>query len=489
MTAVGASVLEGLSRCKTSGQRTNILFIATDDLRVELGCYGDTPAITPNIDKLASRSTLFNRAYCQETVCNPSRASLLTGKRPDTLRVWDLFTHFRSTHPDIVTLPQWFKKHGYFTQGIGKIFHNWHQEIEGDPNSWSVPEVMHWDNHSADKPLFKSGPLPPDQTITRFAECRDVPDSAYFDGRIAVKAVETLRRLKQQKQPFFLAVGFWKPHLPFNAPKCYWDLYDREKLQLPANPRPPEGVPEVALTNDRGRVIGPKGPILRMDEILELRHGYLAAISYLDAQVGKALDALDELSLAESTVVVFWSDHGLHLGEHGLWRKFTNFELDARVPLIIALPKPRHAGSKTDALVELLDLFPTLVELCGLPMPEGLEGKSLVSVLNDATASVKPAAFTQNPRPFDFLLGKVELQTMGVSVRTNRYRYTEWRDFRTGRIVARELYDHRTDPRETHNVITLPTDRTELKKAIALLEETFPHQGWRKLKPQKGSSD
>ena len=323
-------ILASLFAQVADAKRPNVLFIAVDDLRVELNCYGQKHVHSPNIDKLAERGTLFTHAYCQQTICNPSRASMLTGLRPDTLKVWDLPTHFRDTHPNVVTLPQLFKQQGYHAQGIGKVFHNWRQDKwQGDAASWSVPAVMHYNSHYNDKPVLE-GTLPPDLSNHKLTECRDVPDEAYFDGRIATQAIQALKQYKEERTPFFLAVGFWKPHTPFNAPKKYWDLYDRAKLPLPTRIQPPENVPEIALTGDRF-----KGS---EEDLRELHHGHLAAISYLDAQVGRVLDALREHELDQETIVVFWSDHGLHVGEHGLMRKTTLFELDAGVPLIIAMP-------------------------------------------------------------------------------------------------------------------------------------------------------
>ncbi len=320
-------------------ERLNLLFIAVDDMRVELGCYGDTIVKSPNIDRLAAQGTLFTRAYCQQAVCNPSRASMLTGLRPDTLRVWDLPTHFRRNFPDIVTLPQLFKQNGYHAQGIGKIFHNWRQDdYKGDPKSWSVPAVMHYASHGSDKAIVK-GELPPDLAVVPRTEIRDVPDNAYFDGRIAEKAVAALRELKER--PFFLAVGFWKPHAHFNAPRKYWDLYKRSEISPPANPDRPQDVPEIAMHDSREILRGFKGRRPNTDQVLALRHGYYAAISYVDAQVGKVIDELDRLGLRKRTIIVFWSDHGFHLGEHSLWAKTSNFELDARVPMIIADPPPQ----------------------------------------------------------------------------------------------------------------------------------------------------
>lgn len=440
------SLLSSLPLWATTAGRPNVLFIAVDDLRVELRCFGSAHVQSPHIDCLAQRGTVFTRAYCQQTVCNPSRASLLTGMRPDRLRVWDLPTHFRENRPQAVTLPQLFKQHGYHTQCIGKIFHNWRQDKwKGDPASWSVPAVLHYNSHYNDTPQV-TGDIPPNlvsgRGTRRMTECRDVPDNAYFDGRVADTAIKTLHQLKQAGDPFFLAVGFWKPHLPFNAPKRYWDLYDRKTIPVPSHLETPAQVPALALTDYR--FDGHSNP----EQLRELHHGHLAAISYLDAQVGRVLDALDTLGLQGSTIIVFWSDHGLHIGEHGLIRKTTLFELDARVPMIIATP--RHpGGQRCQALVELLDVFPTLTELCALPAPRDIEGVSLVPLLTHPKRSVKPAALTQIPRPA-YPRGKPP-QVMGYSIRTMRYRYTEWRDFETGVVQARELYDHDQDPEETVN--------------------------------------
>jgi arylsulfatase A-like enzyme len=463
---------------EAAGKPLNVLFIAADDLRNDLGCYGHAQVKTPNLDRLAARGMLFNRAYCQQAVCNPSRASLLTGKRPSTLGIYDLPTHFRDVDPNIVTLPQHFKNNGYFTQNIGKIFHNWRQAQQGDAKSWSVPAVLHYARHDDDKPVSKL-PLPPDVAQAPRCMCLDLPDAAYFDGRIADLAVKSLQTQATKDQPFFLAVGFWKPHLPFNPPKKYWDLYKRESIAQIPNPKKPENVPEIALHDSREimRAAGKDG--LTHAEIQELRHGYLASISFLDAQVGKVVDELDRLKLSDNTIIVFWSDHGFHLGEQSLWAKTSNFELDARVPLIIALPKTKQAGTKTNSLAELLDLYPTLVDACGLPNVTGLEGTSLVPVLKDPKASVKEAAFTQHPRPNYF---KGEPRVMGVSVRVNDFRYTEWRNFKTGQVEAKELYDHTVDPMETRNVVARPPANAPIAKLKRLLDQTIPRQ---QLKPHR----
>jgi len=471
-----AATVGGQTARPAQTEKPNVLFIACDDLRNDLGCYGDTLVKTPHLDRLARRGLVFDCAYSQQALCNPSRASLLTGRRPDTLRIWDLPTHFRSVMPEVVTLPQYFKQNGYFTQNVGKMFHNWIHAIQGDPASWSVPAVMHFANHNDDKPTV-DGPVPPNLAQDLKCEQRDVPDEAYYDGRVAQLAVAALRERKVKGQPFFLAVGFWKPHSPFNAPKRYWDLYRREEVPLPRNPDWPRDAPRVAWHNSR-EILTEKGRQLSTDAVREIRHGYLANISYLDAQVGKVLDELERLKLADNTIVVFWSDHGYHLGEQALWAKTSNFELDARVPLLIAAPGMKMAGAKTRALVELLDLYPTLVELCGLPTAGALDGLSLVPVLNDPRASVKPAALTQHPRPA-YYRGAPE--TMGYSLRTETFRYVEWRDWKTGEVVAQELYDHLADPDETRNLANDPRRQADVQRGATLLRSFRPivRPGWK----------
>ncbi len=476
---LASAALLWVGQAARAAQPPNVLFIAVDDLRVELGCYGHSIVKSPNIDRLAERGTLFGRAYCQQAVCNPSHASLLTGLRPDTLRVWDLPTHFREHLPEVVTLPQWFKQHGYHTQNIGKVFHNWRQDAyQGDPASWSVPAVMHYANHGADKAVVE-GDVPPDQSNLPKTEIRDVPDEAYFDGRVARLAVEALRELKDR--PFFLAVGFWKPHSPFNAPQRYWDLYERSDVSPPLVPRAPFHVPPVAMHDSREilRAFGDRpGGRPAADEVLALRHGYYAATSYADAQIGKVLDELDRLDLRKNTIVVLWSDHGYHLGEHTLWAKTSNFELDARVPLIIATPQ-HTPEQRCEALVDLLDLYPTLADLCGLPAPKELEGVSLRPLLEDPSAVVKQAAITQHPRPAYY--GDDEpLVAMGYSMRTDRFRYTEWRraaagnETGDGSVVARELYDHEDDPAETVNLAEQSVYEATIETLAQQLAEIVP---------------
>jgi iduronate 2-sulfatase len=467
-----------------AADRPSVLFLMADDLRPELATYG-SPALTPNLDRLARRSVQFDRAYCQQSVCNPSRSSMLTGRRPDTLRLWSNGTHFREHNPGVATLPLWFKEQGYTTRCVGKIFHNWHTAVKGDARSWSAPEFLHYANHGDDRPQV-AGELPPDHARAPRCECRDVPDEAYYDGRVAAEAVRVLGEV--QDRPFFLAVGFWKPHAPFNAPKKYWDLYDRAKLP-PVDLSRPSGAPDVAFHDGRElRGVPPNQVTFTPDQVAEIRHGYFANTSFMDAQLGKVLDALDRSGQADRTLIVFVADHGYHLGEHSLWGKTSNFELDAHVPMMVALPRSGGGGGAGVApgrhsreIVELIDVFPTLVDLCGLPRPDGLDGVSIAPLVRDPEARGKSAAFSQFPRPAYYDREPTPVpKAMGYSVRTDRVRYTEWRDWKTGDVVGRELYDGRRDPAETRNAVDDPALADALQEARRLLERQFPtgrHEG------------
>lgn len=460
----------------------NVLFIAVDDLRPELGCYGTPKIKSPNIDRLASHGLVFNRAYCQQAFCNPSRSSLLTGRRPDTTKVYDLVVNFREALPDVVTLPQFFKQQGYLSQGIGKIYHN----KMDDTVSWSVPHS----DPQTEGPIY--GPKGRKATHDRMVEARaagkpwrwedgvkgpfyddpEIADNALPDGVTAERAVAALKTLKDKR--FFLAVGFHKPHLPFVAPKKYWDLYSEKDLLLAPNPLPGKNTPAFAL-NDwtaelRGYIGIPAVGDLAEREARKMIHGYYAAISYVDAQIGKVLDELDRLGLRQNTIIVLWGDHGWHLGDHGLWGKQTNFEKATRSPLIVSVPGQKAA--KTDALVELVDIYPTLVELCGFPVPAGLEGTSFSPLLKDPKRSWKKAAFSQQPREIH---GYGD--GMGYTLRTSRYRFTEWSvpgtEFR-----AQELYDYKKDPLETKNLANDPNYARTAKNLAEML-----HQGWRAALP------
>jgi len=459
----------------TGAPSKNVLFIVADDLRPELGCYGAARVFTPHLDALAKRGVTFTRAYCQQAVCNPSRSSALTGLRPDRIRVWDLAARFRETTPGIVTLPEYFKQRGYFTQGIGKIFHNETRTTPGrvsmtDPVSWTIAPSFasgaHWQDWVV--PGDPTGPKSKGEAV----QALDVPDESYLDGQISRAACVALQQLKQQSTPFFLAVGFWKPHLPFNAPRKYWDLYQRSQFEALALPGFPEDAPTIAhhtWHELRGYGGVPKSGPLNPGQAAELRHGYYAAISFLDAQVGLVLRQLRELGLEEDTIVVVWGDHGFHLGEHDLWAKTSNYELDARVPLIIAAPGIASQGTQSHALVELVDLFPTVVDLVGLPVPANLDGISLKANLIEPTRRGKDFALTQHPHPFY----SGDWTAMGYSLRTERHRYVEWRDRSSGSVTARELYDHQLDPAETQNRVNDPIEAGTVETLAALVRRAY----------------
>ncbi|MCS6866496.1 MAG: sulfatase [Gemmataceae bacterium] len=473
VTHLGASVVV------SAAEKPNVLFIMADDLRNDLGCYG-SPAKTPHLDALAQRGVRLDHAFCQQALCNPSRSSLLTGRRPDTLQLWSNSQHFRTNNPDVVTLPQHFKNNGYQSRCVGKIFHNWHTTEKGDRRSWSADEFLHYANHGDDIAQVK-GELPPNRALPMdrmygrvpLCEQRDVPDDAYYDGRVAAEAVRVLAEVKDR--PFFLAVGFWKPHAPFNAPKKYWDLYQPTDIpELRASARP-DGAPAIAFHDSR-EILGapPKQFQPNAAQIATLRHGYFANISYLDAQVGRVLKALNDHQLTDKTIVVFLSDHGFHLGEFGLWGKTSCFEQDARVPLIIAAPGMQTAGKAIADVVELLDLFPTLTDLCGLKAPPGLEGHSLVPVLNGQKGT-KTVAFTQHPRPAYYdRTEKDRPEAMGYSVRTAHGRYTEWREWKTGKLLGVEYYERVTELENARNLFADKKDSPQLQAARAALHQQFP---------------
>ncbi len=448
--------------------RENVLFIVADDLSTTLGCYGVKGVKTPNIDKLASRGMIFNRAYCQASLCNPSRASMMTGRRPDNLGIWSNDPHFRGIYPRIETLPGYFKANSYHAAGVGKIFHNWGQPIKGDPQSWSEPEQYHWGAHFQDW-YFEKRPYQVYSDINKgpAVQYADVPDEAYIDGRIASAAVAKLKELRET--PFFLAVGFWKPHLPFNAPKKYWDLYDRNSLPSVNYIHPVKGVPDLAYVDSneaRSYTDIPKEGEISEEKQRELRHGYLAAISYLDAQVGKVLDELDRLNLTDKTTIIFTSDHGYHAGEHGQFGKWTNFELGTRVPLIISSPKITKPQTRTNSIVELIDIYPTLLEINQLSKRKGyekLDGQSLVAVLKNPEVKNKPYAVSQIARPIG---SGADFPIVGSTIRSDNFRYTTWVDRATNKILSEEFYDLSKDIFEVNNQIK-NTNFTREKQELA----------------------
>ena len=464
---------------KAKARKMNVLFIAVDDLRPQLGCYGQEHIISPNIDRLAAEGLLFERTYCQQAVCAPSRVSILSGTRPDTTKIYGLSTPLRKAMPDVLTLPEHFKNHGYETLSIGKIYHHVQDDLQGwtaEPyRAGTFPEgdwkgrgylskeaIAQMTEYNKAYPRMKGrGPA---------FDAADVPDEAYPDGANTVYAIKQLNRLKDK--PFFMAMGLYKPHLPFNAPKKYWDMYDRAKVKLAENPFIPKNAPSYATTswgelrNYYG--IPKKGPCSGA-LARQLIHGYYACVTYIDAQIGLLLDELDRLGLRKNTVIILWGDHGWKLGEHAGWCKHTNFELDTHVPMILSVPAMKTAGRRTRALTEYVDIYPTLCEVCRLPVPAHLEGLSVAPLLKDPDRPWKKAAFSQYPR------GKV----MGYTMKTDRFRYTEWQDRKTGKILARELYDHQKDPDENINAAAQPEYKQQIPRLSRILKA-----GWRAALPQ-----
>jgi iduronate 2-sulfatase len=453
-------------------QQPNVLFIAIDDLRTALGCYGDTLVQSPNIDRLASQSRVFQRAYCMQAVCGPSRTSLLTGRLPDNTRVWHNRNMFRVTHPDLVTLPQHFKNNGYQAISLGKIFSG--DERELDPASWSEPEILKqtgWRN-SVKGGTGESGK-------GAAWEDADVPDDGYSDGKLASLAIEKLSSLKANGKPFFLAVGFFKPHLPFNAPKRYWDLYDPKMFDVDDDRQQVNNVSIHAHHSHRelgGYRDMPEEEHLDAATARTLRHGYYACVSYVDAQIGKLLKELDRLELAENTIVVLWGDHGYSLGEKDRWCKGTNFERDTRVPLIIRTPSIKQPGANTTSMVELVDLYPTLTSFAGLDPMSGLDGRSLQPILDDPSAIGRNEVLSQFARPFS----RNTPEYMGYSLRTATHRYTRWISWADRKMVAEELYDYGNSNCassdnayliEQKNIADQPEQKAQLEQLSGRLEE------------------
>jgi len=447
----------------TAQAAPNVLFFAVDDLRPEFGAYGNTVVKAPNLDRLAANGLTLSRAFCQQAVCSPSRSSLLTGTRPDTTKVYDLETHFRKALPDVVTLPQFFKENGYFVQGMGKLYHG----SLDDPRSWSTPWTSPKTGHGA-YGIPENNVGRTKQNRGPAFESSEVPDNTFHDGALADMAIAALGDLAKKKEPFWLGVGFIRPHLPFVAPKKYWDLYDPAQIQLAPNPFPAKDAPEYSVTSfgemRQYQGIPKQGPVSD-DLARQIKHGYYAALSYMDAQMGRVLDELERLGLKENTIVVLWGDHGWKLGEHGSWCKHSNVENDTHAPLLISVPGMKTAGKKSSGLVEFVDIYPTLAELCGLPLPGHLEGKSFAPLIENPDQAWKTAAFSQYPRP----------GLMGYSMRTDRYRLTRWMDRKDpGVVKAVELYDQEKDPQENVNVAGNPELAEILKELTAQAEA-----GWR----------
>jgi iduronate 2-sulfatase len=469
----------------------NVLLILVDDLKPALGCYGDPHAKTPNLDRLAARGLRFDLAYCNQAVCAPSRFNLMLGSRSTSTGLYGLGSRLRESLPNAVTLPQHFARHGgYRTESVGKVFHMGHGN-DGDPASFSLPHfkekvIEYLDPASTgggqltrEEALFTNQQLDRIPRLPRGAafESPEADDEAYADGRVAGEAVLRLRAAAERRRsagmPFFLAAGFVRPHLPFCAPKKYWDLHDPATLPQPVFEEHPAGSPRVAHKR-AGEIAAyapvPEDPQAEFPEDLKRRliHGYYASTSYVDAQIGRVLDELDRLGLAKDTLIVLWGDHGFHLGDLGIWTKHTNYEQANRIPLLIVAPGVTHPGTHTRQLAETVDLFPTLAELAGLPAPAGpqpVDGVSLVPVLRDPAARVRDHAYHCFPK-----------ETIGRAIRTERHRLVEWK--RPGAPAGRaeiELYDYEADPLERRNLAAeQPEVVAQLRAVLARHPEAKP---------------
>jgi iduronate 2-sulfatase len=509
------SLIISISGYSQNKKQPNILFIAVDDLRAELGSYGSDIVKSPNIDKLASIGIQFNRAYCQQAICGPSRASVMTGARPETINVIDLFQDFRDNRPSIVTIPQHFKENGYETVSLGKVYHGSYTD---DEMSWSrkptkvkraanVPEIeggyalpesqlMYLKNKIAleakyGEKLIRENWLDKGPAL----ESADVPDETYDDGYNTLSAIATLNDMvKKGEKPWFLGLGFKKPHLDWIAPKKYWDMYDESQIPIATQVNPPKDGAAIGLSESlevRVSADIPKTGDFSPELQRKLKHGYYACISYIDAQIGKMIQALKDAGQYENTIIVLWSDHGFNLGEMGYWGKATNYEIATRVPFIISAPGVTDStkGQTSDATVELVDIFPTLCDLTGLSKPNHLEGQSLVPYLKKPSTKSKKPAFSVFPSPalrewaarpftapfrttfFMPLIEKIETKVanqmgdkwdrktfeqfvMGYAMRTDNYRLVIWKDRRrpNDTPLYLELYDHINDPFETVNI-------------------------------------
>ena len=438
--------------------KMNVLFIMADDMRPELGCYGVEAVKTPNLDRLAASGVLFQNAYCNVPVSGASRASLLTGVYPNHPNRFVHYSAYASKDcPEAIPISEWFTTHGYYAISDGKIFHH----LSDHADTWSEPPFRNhpdgydvywaeynrwelWQNEASARTINPKNHRGP------FCEWAEVPDTAYDDGKLALRAIADLKRLKEKGKPFFMACGFWKPHLPFNAPKKYWDMYDRNKIPVATNPYRPEGLPN--QVRNSGEIYAYARTTTPDDKyfIQEVKHGYYACLSYVDAQIGKVLDELDKLGLADNTIVVFLGDHGWHLGEHGFLGKHNLMDRATHVPLIVRVPGMQQG--KTKSMVEFVDLYPTLCELCGLSMPKDqLDGTSFVPILKDLYAKTKDHVYIQ--------------WEGGDNVVDSRYNFAQWG--RQGKIHARMLFDHEIDPEENKNKV----QQSEYKADVERLAE------------------
>ncbi|MEA3477706.1 MAG: sulfatase [Bacteroidota bacterium] len=491
--------------------KPNILFISIDDLRPTLGAYDDTVAITPNFDRLADEGMTFRQTFCQSAVCAPSRASLMTGLRPDSTRVWHLGDKFREINLETVTMPQHFSQYGYYTVNIGKIFHNYMP----DSISWDEPDLRparyvrpDWLGRDGEtfyisEEVNKSQEIKRDSLVklqpVRYAdgwntgpawEAEDVHDTLYYDGAQTELAKQTLTRLAEMDKPFYLGLGYFRPHLPFAVPKKYWDMYDPDGIPLAPNPEMPKGAPLLTMNSmyelrhyDGFSQIGHPTSSYRMSEDTSriLKHGYYASVSYVDALLGDLLTHLKELGIYEKTIIVVWGDHGWKLGDHNSWGKMTNYNIDLQVPMIIRYPGQDKTGVQTFAITELVDMFPTLCELAGINVPDNMQGTSFVPLLKDPDLPWKKAAFSQfHRRPQVAADGG---RYMGYSINTVEFHYIEWYNWdqftgSKGDYVTAELYDRLNDPYERINV----AQKEEFVDVVTNLSAQLA-DGWREAVP------
>jgi arylsulfatase A-like enzyme len=449
VTAATTLLSTPVDQTLAESEHPNILFIAIDDMKPLLGCYGDTYAITPNIDNIASKGTTFLNNQCQWPVCGPTRASIMTGLRPELSGVMNLKTLMRDINPDIVTLPQYFKNNGYETVARGKIYDP--RCVKGgrktdDPKSWTIPYFCPNGIKIKGKPVT----LAP-----------DVSENELQDGKICNEGIKLIKSLSKKKKPFFIAVGFKKPHLPFIAPKKYWDMYDEKDIKLAPFQEMPKNADPSHNYHNSGELRGydgvPKKGTIPPKLQKKLIHGYYACATYIDTLIGKLLSELKTAGVEDNTIICLWGDHGWHLGDHGIWGKHTTLEQAARAPLIIATPFLK-GNTKTESPTEFIDIYPTLCELSGLPIPEHLNGKSLVPIMKKPEVMVKSGAITNFRR-----------KGFGYAFRTKRYRYIEWFNMKTGKIIAKELYDYQKDPLETIDLSKNP----EYKKVIEKLSKNL----------------
>jgi arylsulfatase A-like enzyme len=445
------------SNRNTNKSKPNILFIAIDDLRPELGSFGASHIKSPSIDKLAAEALVFTRTYCNIPVCGASRASVLSGVRPGIHRFLGYNTYQQKDYPGVLSLPMHYKNNGYTTISNGKIYHH----ADDDQDAWAEIWKPRRESGASSRDYLTSENLALDQNGTRgfpYEEV-DVPDTAYFDGKIAQKSIEDLKKLKADGEPFFLAVGFLKPHLPFNAPTKYWDMYNPANISLPDNYQQPASTPAMAFHNSgelRNYSGVPKKGEVSAELANKLLHGYYACVSYTDAQIGKLLATLDELELTENTIVILWGDHGWNLGDHMMWCKHCNFESSLHVPMIVKAPGIT-SGQKTDAITEYVDIYPSLCELSNLPIPQHVDGESFVPLL-------KGQSMKKNYAISKFM--------DGVTLVKENYFYTEFID-KKGEMKERMLFDHNKDPLELDNLAEKPVYKNKVKELSTFLRANW----------------